>query len=306
MPAWTAGEVTAGPGLAKVVILDTETTGLDAGKDKLIEVGMISRLVDTATGAFVGDAKTQCWLEDPGFPLEQHTIDLTGITDAELLGKSFDEEAICNELADAALVIAHGSWHDRAFMEARFSRLPPRPWGCSLEHIDWRAAGFGSSKLDYLLFRLGMFHDGHRAVADCQALGHVLGASLPDGLSALQHVVNRSLEKDFKIHANGAPFEAKDLLKARGYYWDGDQKVWHCTVAESDLDAEFEWLKSDVYQGRPARVRLAIISAHGRFTRTPPEGSIEEQIRSIGAQGDGSSVPSGRAARFASSVARRY
>jgi DNA polymerase III epsilon subunit-like protein len=40
-----------------------------------------------------------------------------------------------------------------------------------------------------------------------------------------------------------------DVLKARGYRWDGDARVWHKTFAESALPLEREFLASQVYGG---------------------------------------------------------
>jgi DNA polymerase-3 subunit epsilon len=299
MPSWPEGLAVPADGMAKVVILDTETTGLDPMEDKTIEIGMIVRYVDIATGEFVGGAMSRSWLEDPGFPLAPNTIELTGITDADLKGQTFNEAEIAECLKGAALVIAHSAWHDRPFFEERFPSLNNFPWGCSLNQVNWKESGIGSSKLDYLLYQVGMFHGAHRALPDCQALGHILtDIKLPSGLTVLQHLIDCSIKSDFKIEAAGADYAAKDALKGRGYYWDGDRRVWHRTVQESHLDSEMAWLHQDVYMGRSARLPVTIISARARYSNNPPEGSIQEERRSIGTQGDAPVATTGRAGRF--------
>jgi hypothetical protein len=40
-----------------------------------------------------------------------------------------------------------------------------------------------------------------------------------------------------------SPFEVKDLLKARGYRWHADAKVWVRDLADAERVAELEWLK---------------------------------------------------------------
>ena len=69
-----------------------------------------------------------------------------------------------------------------------------------------------------------------------------------------------------RLQATGAPFEAKDLLKARGYRWDGQQRVWGTTLrSEVALADELAWLADAVYNG-PTRVRVETLSAHQRYS----------------------------------------
>lgn len=40
------------------------------------------------------------------------------------------------------------------------------------------------------------------------------------------HLVEAAERPSYRLQATGAPFEAKDLLKARNYRWDGNLRVW--------------------------------------------------------------------------------
>lgn len=66
-----------------------------------------------------------------------------------------------------------------------------------------------------------------------------------------------------------APFEKKDILKARGYRWnggeDGRYKAWHKEIALDELDAEVAYLKADIY-GREALGRSSKVTPLSRFT----------------------------------------
>jgi DNA polymerase III subunit epsilon len=291
----------AGP-FAKVILLDTESTGLSPSEDKLIEVAALAIEVEVHTGRFVRVLGKFESLEDPGFPLEPNTIALTGLTDKDLSGKKFNVAGLTAFLKGADLVIAHSAAHDRPFFEARFPKLSDMAWGCSLSQVDWIGAGMGSSKLEFLLFKLGMFFKGHRALIDCVALGHVvIGSVLPSGNTVLQHLIDRSLKSDFRIYANGAPFDQKDRLKANGYYWDGDRKLWNKVVDEDGLDAECDWLHAEIYGKKSARVQLEILTSRGRFSHNPSEDSIKREWRSIGPQGDSPATTTGRAGRFSGS-----
>jgi DNA polymerase-3 subunit epsilon len=303
LPDVPTGPLLAREGLVKVVILDTETTGLSYLDDKLIEIGAIARYVDLKTGTFVGPADVRSWLEDPGFPLEPYTVALTGLTDADLQGQCFDETEITEFLRGTDLVIAHNASFDRPFFEHRFPDLNDLAWACSLNQINWNEAGAGSSKLEFLAFKLGRFYEAHRALPDCKALAYVAEHfQLPSGQTALQHLLDRAGLKSVRIEANGAAFEKKDVLKQAGYYWDGDARVWYCTVDEDVMDDEFDWLRREVYGGRPARVNIQFISAKARFSKNPPENAVHHEVRSIGAQGERAADSAGRVARFGSKM----
>jgi DNA polymerase-3 subunit epsilon len=55
------------------------------------------------------------------------------------------------------------------------------------------------------------------------------------------------------VRAFGAPFEVKDALKDRGYRWhngsEGANKHWWCEIAESDLEAEQQFLNHIYHRG---------------------------------------------------------
>jgi DNA polymerase-3 subunit epsilon len=77
------------------------------------------------------------------------------------------------------------------------------------------------------------------------------------------------------LQATNAPFEAKDLLKARAYRWNAEQRVWQTRVAnESDLAAEYEWLKASVYTGRAARVQVEKLTALEKYSSRAGELSM--------------------------------
>ena len=70
-----------------------------------------------------------------------------------------------------------------------------------------------------------------------------------------------------RLQATGAPFEAKDVLKARGYRWDAPQRVWGTTLrSDAALDAELQWLAQAVYAGHATRVKVASVDAQQRYS----------------------------------------
>ena len=254
--------------IAKVLILDTETTGLDSSKDRLIELALILVDVDKATGLPLQVQEVFDELEDPGRPIPAEATRVTGITDAMVAGKRLNEARVAELMAGVDLVIAHNARFDRGFMENRLPAFAKLPWACSVAEIDWQAQGRGSAKLEFLAHELGFFYDAHRAEMDCHALLAVLAAPLPNtGEIGLARLLAAAQATSYRVQATGSPFSSKDALRARGYRWDAERKVWHTQVGNpAALEAECEWLKKDVYGGRSARIDIERQTALERFS----------------------------------------
>jgi DNA polymerase-3 subunit epsilon len=263
----------------RVLVLDTETTGLSHRSDRIIELAMLLVAVDTATGRPFGPVTVFEGFEDPGMPIPAVAQAVTGIRDDMVRGQRLDEAAVRALVERADLVVAHNAGFDRPFVEARFPFFADKPWACSFADIDWKAIGCGSAKLGALANDRGWFYDAHRAQVDCHALLQVLAQPLtPEApTTGLAHLLTVAAQPSFKLAATGAPFDAKDQLKARGYRWDADARVWCCTLAsQSLLDAECEWLRAEVYGRRPARIEVAALDSRVRYSNRSGELSERE------------------------------
>lgn len=264
--------------IIRVLVLDTETTGLDHSRDKIIELAMLRVDVDTTTGLPVGDVAVYDGLEDPGVPISKEIQAITGISSEMVRGQHLDEVRIATMLEGADLVIAHNAGFDRPFCEARIPEFAQLPWGCSFADIDWKKEGHGSAKLEYLAMEKGWFYAAHRAEVDCHALLAVLGEPLPtSSQSGLARIISASSAPSYRLQATNAPFEAKDLLKARAYRWNAEQKVWHTRlVDEAQLTAELTWLKSAVYASRLARVQVEKLDSDVKYSSRAGELSMQQ------------------------------
>ncbi|MEH6497454.1 MAG: 3'-5' exonuclease, partial [Pseudomonas marincola] len=226
--------------------VDVETTGLDTANDKIIELGcilfeyglngIIYRILEEYNG-----------LEDPGQPLDPLIVELTGIVDTDLNNQKLDDTEVNQLIARSDFVIAHNSSFDRPMLERRFPQFVDKPWGCSLQSVNWQDEGISSGKLDYILFKLGKFHEGHRAVEDCHATLFILGAELAENHStAMAQVLQKARDPDCRVFAHGAEYDVKDELKARGYKWsdgaNGRAKSWYLDVSEGELVEEARFL----------------------------------------------------------------
>ncbi len=252
-PDGVAGPLAPGPGARLAIFLDLETTGLDPRRDEVIEIAMAPFLYDGDGRILKVGAPFQA-LRQPAQPVPAEITAITGITDDLVRGRSLDLQAVADFIGPAAVIIAHNAAFDRAFAERLHPAFADKPWACSMCQIDWRAEGLDGRKLDYLAFRMGFFYDGHRAANDCLAAVELLGQPLPlSGDLALMKLLEAARRRSVQIYAENAPFELKDVLKGRGYRWNGEAngrpRAWWTEVDEAQVDAEMAFLEAEIYHG---------------------------------------------------------
>lgn len=224
------------------LIVDLETTGLNPKTDVIIEIGIV-------LFALSGDGKPAIQtmysaLEDPGEPLSEEIIALTGITDEMLTGEAIDWDIVKGLFAKASIAIAHNAPFDRSFLDHHpVGQSLDIHWACSIQHIDWASKGYKSRSLTYLAADHGFVNPfAHRALFDCATTFRVVSDHLPE-------LIEKSYQKVFLIQAFGAAFDVKDALKKRGYRWNAGDRVWQKNVLEGDLASEREFLATDIYSG---------------------------------------------------------
>jgi DNA polymerase III subunit epsilon len=251
------------------VLLDTETTGLDAQRDEIVELGMI-KFDYLPDGRIAGVRDTFSAFNEPTVPISDEVTALTGITDEMVAGHRIDDAAVNAFIDDAAIVIAHNSGFDRKFAERYWPVFEQMAWGCRATEIEWKRYGFAGAQLGYLLNGAGFFHAAHRAVDDCHALLEVLAFELPmTGAPALALLLETARKPTVRVWAEQSPFELKDSLKKRGYRWNdgsnGRPKSWYRDICETTLDSEITFLRAEIYL-REVDPRLQTLTAFNRFS----------------------------------------
>jgi DNA polymerase-3 subunit epsilon len=251
------------------ILLDLETTGLDAQSDEIIEIGMV-KFDFTLDGKIVGLREVFSSFNEPSTPIPSEITDLTGITNELVKGHQIDQEAVSAFARDAVIIIAHNAGFDRKFAERYWPLFEHKAWGCSATEIDWRKHGFEGSRLGYLLQGAGFFHQAHRAVDDCHALLEILAFQLPStGMPALAILLEKARKKTMRVWAESSPFDLKDILKRRGYRWsdgsDGRPKSWYIDIDEGIVEDEIAFLRSEIYL-RDIDPPLQTFTAFNRFS----------------------------------------
>lgn len=228
------------------VALDVETTSLDYATGKIVELAL-RRFRYDPDGVITDIDAPYEWRQDPGEPLSPEIVALTGLTDADLSGREIEEDVAARLLKSASFVVAHNSSFDRRWLEDRLPDARGLNWCCSMRQVDWRRRGFDGRVLGYLLLQHGFYFCGHRASADVDALIQMLRHRDAAGRTALSEMIERGAAPTWLVRARGAAFEVKDLLRARGYRWSADLKVWAKEVEDGDLAGEQFWLAANVY-----------------------------------------------------------
>jgi DNA polymerase-3 subunit epsilon len=181
-----------------IAFVDTETTGRDPERDRLVEVGIV-------LGASGHIRERKSWLIHPGMPIPKESSDVHGIKDEDVADKPPFAEVLPEILATLrdAIPAAYNAAFDRAFLLAEVSRagaLPTDPPPALRREVDWidplvfarelykeeqsRALGEMAQRLGISLER------AHRATDDAEAALRVLYAfgkdpRVPRGYAAL-------------------------------------------------------------------------------------------------------------------------
>jgi len=252
------------------IFLDVETTGLDPMRDTVIELAMLP-FDYTSDCDILSVGEPFARLRDPGVPIPPLVTALTGITDEMVAGASINPAEVTAFADNAAVVVAHNAQFDRPFCEKLWPIFATKPWACSFREVEWANEGFEGAKLCHLAAGHGFFFDGHRAADDCRAGVEILARKLPtSGRTGLAALLESARCPRFRVRAVKAPYVFRSLLKSKGYRWsdgnDGGTRAWFIDVEESDLEAEFSFLRREVYGRDDIHIDAQKITAWDRYS----------------------------------------
>ena len=201
-------------GIRFCALLDTETTGLDPAVDKTIEVAVMlfdvkhAQRVTSYAGLIRG--------------ISNEARSINGIPSEMLLEAAEPSvvwQAVRWIIGPAQVIIAHNSQFDQSFCPDL-----GKPWICSENDIQWPGRARGGS-LANLALSLGLgVASAHRAAADVDTLARIL-TRLPEMGHALEPVLLHAMRPKVLCHSL-APYAQKDIVKAAGFRWNSEDKVW--------------------------------------------------------------------------------
>lgn len=159
------------------IIFDTETTGLDANDDRIIEIGAVELENRFPTGR-----NFHVYINPQGKKVHPDALEVHGITDEFLADKPGFKQIIddWNEFTAGAKLVAHNAKFDVGFFNAEFERLgfPPIDNDRVVDSLSLarRRHPMGPNSLDALCKRYGVDNskrEKHGALLDSELLAEV-------------------------------------------------------------------------------------------------------------------------------------
>lgn len=247
--------------VARGLFIDSETTGLDPREDKLISLAAVPFRF-TPEGEILEIGEPVLGLNDPGAPLSDEIIRLTGLTDDMLRGQKLDVGAFSALAAFSDIVIAFNSEFDRPFVERSVPEFMDSRWSCAMVDIPWWEK-YRTKSLRYLMVEhCQMFYEGHRADMDALAATHLLSTKLDDRF-ALSYLIESLRKPWWRISATDSPYSQRHILKREGFRWNPDTRVWWKDVAGHDeAESLYQWIGRDL----KARPKVTHFTSRERFS----------------------------------------
>lgn len=260
-----------GEAVRRVAVIDCETTGLAVERHLIIELcAAIVQVNDV--GHIVAVESVRSGLVDPGHPLSAEIVELTGLTDHDLAGRSINKDEVADMLASCDGVVAFNAGFDRPFLEKMIGRHVPVPWGCVMADVPWRKAGFEPGPQGYVLMQAGYYMpNAHRAKDDVLALVELLDHACGDGETVMAKTLAAMDAPAWRFEAKQAPYGYREDLREQRYRfaWGRLHKLWYKHVREASYQNELAWYVRTIGQ-QPAIVPLPASERYRSHTTWTP------------------------------------
>ena len=214
-----------------LLIIDTETTGLNPAYDRVIELGAILYSVEYQTVLH----QISTLLAAPDNPAERinripaavlPTISPTLIQQSLLIFQTMVDEA--------SYAVAHNAAFDRKWFNGH--HLPelqqqgqPLPWLCTMDDFTFPAQNRTGDSLINLALAHGIgVGSAHRALTDCQLI-----AALFDRMTDLPSLVTLAGQPKVTFQAV-IDYDDRQLAKSAGFKWNTESRSWLRRMAEAE------------------------------------------------------------------------
>jgi DNA polymerase III subunit epsilon len=214
-----------------LLIIDTETTGLNPAHDRVIELGAILYSVTHRTVLH----QLSTLLVAPDNPAE-HINRIPAQVLPSLSERLVDQTLAVFEamVQEASFAVAHNAAFDRQWFDGR--HLPvlqksgqPMQWLCTMEDFTfpWQTRP-GDSLINLALAHGVGVSSAHRALTDCQLI-----AALYDRMEDLPQMIEQALRPKVLARAL-VSYDDRQLAKDAGFRWNGETRTWTRRMVEAD------------------------------------------------------------------------
>ncbi|MDO8712931.1 MAG: exonuclease domain-containing protein [Polynucleobacter sp.] len=203
--------------MTKVLVLDTETTGI-SNTDEPIEVAATLYEADL-NGNLVAKVDSYCGRREPSVPISFMAQKVHKITKADLIGRDFDHDKLKTLISNADIIVAHNADFDARMLEPLYPEIKSKSWRCTLNQWPWPPA-MGKS-LSSIALTFEVPHIGaHSAEGDVETLGSCLfhpsggGNYLKTLLQADNYVLKNNGQNSFKRVASSMSPEVNQAYQS--------------------------------------------------------------------------------------------
>ncbi len=201
----------------RILILDTETTGLDPAVDKTIEIGAILYSVEHGTplGSFASLLRADA-------NAAEHVNRIPAAAIREEQDPQLAWEVVEAMALKADAIVAHRAEFDRGFVSPALR--DGHDWICSKFDIEWPKGQPGAS-----LVQLALDHDlgvayAHRALTDCDLLARLFTRCRELG-SDIDLMLTRA-QRPKADYVALVSYDDREMAKKAAFQWDGAAKLW--------------------------------------------------------------------------------
>lgn len=225
----------------RLLFIDTETTGLDSEKDRVIEVGAVlwctkkKKILDSMN----------LFVDFPDRPeITPFITDLTGIENDDVVEFGVDPEGVFSEVArmaeKASYLVAHNAPFDKGMIDSSFKLLNmdtlTTPWIDTQRDIDYPEA-MKSKKLNHLCADYGINPNtfAHRAFFDVMQMIQLFEKhDFKKILEDMKHPIVKVRAFTQEPWLDKKEIKDNDIAKQHGFRWEN--KMWQREVRLHKLE----------------------------------------------------------------------
>jgi DNA polymerase-3 subunit epsilon len=212
--------------MERILIVDTETTGLDPATGKLIEVGAV--LFDVRQRAVLSQVSTLLPVEEnPVEHINRISPAIACATPAAVIQQARELVRALATHADA--FVAHNAEFDAKWLPG----LGSQPWICTMDDVRWPRVSRARQSVVGLALDYGVpVWAAHRALTDCVYLAQVMERE-PE----LERLLVQALEPR-QLYVAMVSYDDREVARAAGFQWNqAVPKAWSRKLTVSEAEA---------------------------------------------------------------------
>jgi DNA polymerase III subunit epsilon len=225
------------PTSCNLLIIDTETTGLDPTVDRVVELAAILYSVEHQT--ILHQMSSIC--ESPDNAAEHiNRIPAGALRSVKAALESHSIKMFQAMACEANFLVAHNADFDKQWFQGDASKslINPRTqqplrWLCTMDDFTWPRQNKPGDSLINLALAHGIgVSSAHRALTDCQLIAALLDRVTKEELSSM---LCEALTPRHLYMAN-VSFDNNQLAKNAGFKWKPERRMWVKKLTEAQAN----------------------------------------------------------------------